>query len=341
MSIRSSLSIVETVKLQDSQEIEPFTKVRSCFEGRFIYLESLGEGAFGSVFRVQEISTNHFFVLKQLRNKKFCDRFFSEVNTLSKMQHPSIIRIFDWELEKPAVLMENSYSPSLSTYLRAHVMSVALIKFISAQLISSIEYIHSCNVVHRDLKLSNVLIEPGSHLIKVIDFDFAKSLVSGERTYTICGTPFYISPEVVLRKGHDHLTDIWSLAVCIFKLCYKKFPFAEFYTSDSEEEIQEMIQSLEFVKRDSCYSIEMEELLRSILRYEPSERACFEQIKKASWFRLDSSKPSCEIIWSDPIPRLRFSNLTSNESRRALGPSTFVHQVTSSSFFCDEDDQEY
>jgi protein kinase X len=91
--------------------------------------------------------------------------------------------------------------------------------FYIAEIICALEYLHSRNIVYRDLKPENVLLGADGH-VKLVDFGFAKELSSTEgfRTYTNCGTITYIAPEVIKNIGHGFQVDIWSLGVLICDL---------------------------------------------------------------------------------------------------------------------------
>ena len=86
--------------------------------------------------------------------------------------------------------------------------------------------IHALGVCHRDIKPENLLVSNTGYL-KIIDFGFAKFLDMDRRTHTICGTPEYLSPELMLSRGHNHAVDFWALGVLIFELLCGRTPFAD------------------------------------------------------------------------------------------------------------------
>ena len=106
----------------------------------------------------------------------------------------------------------------------------------------SLQYLHANNILYRDLKPENLVIsmtERGH--VKLVDFGFAKRLKApGQRTYTNCGTPAYIAPEVLLGlNGHGHEADIWSLGVLMVELASGQTPFH----ADSTQEVNEKINN--------------------------------------------------------------------------------------------------
>ena len=86
--------------------------------------------------------------------------------------------------------------------------------------------LHARGIVYRDLKPENLLVDAGGHL-KVADFGFAKALPRGGRTYTLCGTPDYLAPEVILNKGHGPSADWWACGVLIYEMLAGAPPFVE------------------------------------------------------------------------------------------------------------------
>jgi cGMP-dependent protein kinase len=100
-------------------------------------------------------------------------------------------------------------------------------RFYMSSLVLSIEYIHLKNIIYRDLKPENVMVENDGHL-KLIDMGTAKKLTSnkGFRTFTMIGTPHYMAPEVMHGKGYTFAADIWSLGVVLYEFLCGELPFA-------------------------------------------------------------------------------------------------------------------
>merc|ERR1719276_340421 len=125
------------------------------------------------------------------------------------------------------IIMECIGGGELFTHLRrARKFTDEQSKFYAAQTASAFAHIHSKNIIHRDLKPENILMVNNGYS-KLTDFGFAKIIEPGARTYTLCGTPEYIAPEVLLNKGHGKPVDWWTLGILIYEMICGQPPFCD------------------------------------------------------------------------------------------------------------------
>ena len=161
-------------------------------------------------------------------------------------------------------------------------------KFYAAEITSAFIYLHSKSIVYRDLKPENVLINKDGHL-KLVDFGFVKTLKSGQKTYTMCGTPEYLAPEIVMQVGHSFAVDWWTLGIFIYELLMGTPPFAD----DSPHKVYKRILDKD-VKMpenlDDCG------IVRQLLEKNPNNRLCADKIKTHEFFK--------DISWRD-VEKLR------------------------------------
>jgi len=204
-------------------------------EADFIKIQSLGRGAFGTVFLVQHKDSQKFLALKCLKKAKIVEHGDAEArhvirerNVMRELEHPFAVKFFT-SFQTPQHLflgMEYVIGGELYTQVRLEGrFEEPKARFYVAEIILFFEYIHSHGIVFRDLKLENVLLDAEGH-IKIIDFGFAKKLDSTGRTKTICGTPEYVSPEMIARQAYTFSVDHWSLGVLAYELMHGFPPFS-------------------------------------------------------------------------------------------------------------------
>ena len=99
-------------------------------------------------------------------------------------------------------------------------------RFYAACVLSAFEHLHRKEIIYRDLKPENLLIDREGYL-KVVDFGFAKKLKLNKKTFTVCGTPEYLAPEIILRTGHDFLVDIYAVGILIYEMEVGTSPYAD------------------------------------------------------------------------------------------------------------------
>jgi len=132
-------------------------------------------------------------------------------------------------------LLEYVPGGELFSYIRKRGgLNNDIVKFYASEIILAIRYLHSLNIAHRDLKPENLLLTADGHL-KLTDFGFAKIIT--DKTWTMCGTPEYIAPEVILSKGHDKTVDWWSLGILIYEMLAGRPPFCGEHTFNIFEKI--------------------------------------------------------------------------------------------------------
>lgn len=193
-------------------------------------LKPLGEGSFGRVYLVKHKKTGEYWAFKQLRKheiikSKQVDHLRNEVYILNSLSHPFIVRMNGMTQDSRHLYIGMEFLPGgeLFTYLRRTVKfpknQAALY---TAQIVQIFEYMHSKNVVYRDLKPENILMGQDGYC-KLADFGFAK--IVENRTYTLCGTPEYIAPEIILNKGHGKGVDWWTVGVLLYELLAGIDPF--------------------------------------------------------------------------------------------------------------------
>eukprot|EP00759_Apiculatamorpha_spiralis_P006109 PhF_6_TR13603/c0_g1_i2/m.21769 len=184
----------------------------------------LGKGTFGTVYKAMN-QNNMIFALKEIPAEVAPSS--SEVQLLRHLTHPNIVKFLGCRENGPVleIHMELVNGGSLSGVIRSFKLAETQIKLYVKDILLGLEYLHSKNVIHRDLKCDNILVEDGGRA-KLADFGTARETTS--RAHTVAGTPAFMAPEVLKGNGYDNKCDIWSLGCCIIHMHTGDIPFKEF-----------------------------------------------------------------------------------------------------------------
>jgi serine/threonine protein kinase len=237
------------------------------------------------------LSDNNYYALKILKKSeiirlKQVEHIKSEVKILSHLQHPFIVNMLGQFQDDRKLYMVLEYVPGgeLFSHLRREGrFSNDASKFYSAEIILAFSYCHSKNIVYRDLKPENLLISNSGH-IKITDFGFAKQLDKEGRTWTLCGTPEYLAPEIIQSKGHGRSVDWWALGILIFEMLAGYPPF---YDENPFGIYQKILSGkIDFPRH---FLSKPKDLIKQLLRHDRTKRiGCLkngaEDIQRHKWF---------------------------------------------------------
>lgn len=267
-------------------------------------IEKIGTGSFGKVYKVLHLKTGQERALKVINKAiiKLQDdekQFLKEIELLSQLDHPSIIKVFEYfmennnyyvvqELCKGGELYEQIYQIDCFTENSAAE--------IMKQLFSAVYYLHSMNIVHRDLKPENIMIEnvnvsnSESFNIKLIDFGTANYYNPKKLMNQKIGTSYYIAPEVIQKK-YNQKCDIWSCGIILFILLSGYPPF----DGDTDDEIMEAVvrDNVSFEEPEwQNVSKEALAFVKKLLNKDYNKRISAEEALKDNWIVNSTSKHS-------------------------------------------------
>ncbi|KAM9727998.1 cGMP-dependent protein kinase 2 [Menidia menidia] len=257
-------------------------------------IATLGVGGFGRVELVKLKDENMTFALKCIKKKHVVDtrqqeHIYSEKNILQQTNSAFIIRLFRTFRDNKYVymLLEVCLGGELWTVLRDMVyFEEPTARFCIGCVLEAFDYLHTMGTVYRDLKPENLLLDAEGY-VKMADFGFAKQIGVGKKTWTFCGTPEYVAPEVIMNKGHDFGADCWSLGILIFELLTGNPPFAG---SDPIKIYTMVLHGIERVDFPKKIGKRPDDLIRRLCKLNPVERLGNKKngiidIKKHKWFQ--------------------------------------------------------
>ena len=279
---------------QKATQLRDATKVGEKFR-RDIPLEqltimrTLGEGAFGRVRLVKHKESGLLYALKYLSKKHITDgsseaHVINERNIMMSVDNPFILQLHNTYQDSRYLyfLLELIRGGELFTLLRDLIqLSEKTARFYAAGVIQGFNHMHNHDIVYRDLKPENLLLNKHGY-IKIVDLGLAKLVP--DRTWTLCGTPEYLAPEVILNKGHDRAVDNWALGILIYEMVAGSAPFE----GDSSMQVYTQILKGDLLY-SSAFSRSCRGIIGAMLTQNPKRRLGYtskgyEDVRRHHWY---------------------------------------------------------
>ncbi|KAG0313135.1 hypothetical protein BGZ99_009070 [Dissophora globulifera] len=276
----------------------PPTTRRGNLFGPYLLLQTLGEGEFAKVKLGMHADTGEEVAIKLIRrqsvdNTPRINKIGREISVLRTIRHPNIIALFDViETERYiGIVIEYASGGELFDHILAHrYLRERDACRLFAQLMSGVHYLHSKHIVHRDLKLENLLLDRNRNII-ITDFGFANQFDSATRDLmsTSCGSPCYAAPELVISEGLyvGSGVDIWSCGVILYAMLAGYLPFDDDPSNPDGDNINQLynyILATTLVFPDHI-SADARDLMRIMLVPDPTRRSNMRQIMTHRWLR--------------------------------------------------------
>ncbi|EAL67160.1 hypothetical protein DDB_G0280717 [Dictyostelium discoideum AX4] len=248
----------------------------------YYFIKPISKGGYGQVF-LAITKSNKFFAIKSINKrdtigKHMVKELMVERNILVQYQNQSIVKLFECfqTKKKLYMVMEFLHGGDCASLLHSlNTLEEREAKNIIAQIVNGLEFIHSCGIIHRDLKVENLIFDKNG-IIKIVDFGFSEvgftgnSIKNGNKKNNKClGTPYYMSPEVINKRGYGKTIDWWALGIIIFELLSGETPFVGDNQNMIFEKITNYTNEINFPSYFSEVAID---LIQKLLQVDPLKR---------------------------------------------------------------------
>ena len=264
--------------------LEPESKI-SDFEKE----KEIGKGGFGLVWKVIHKKTQKVYCIKVIKKdgivqQKLVDQMNREIEIMYILNNPHCLRLknhFEDDENFYLVMPLASKGQLYRVLKRFRKFDERTAAQILRETISALQYLHSFKppIIHRDIKPENLLLNEGGRIL-LADYGWSNFNVEGDVRKTFCGTPEYIAPEMLLKKGHDTRVDIWSIGILMFELLSGYSPFV----AKSNQELYQNIKRLKIQWPKDMPPL-AKNLISNILKLNPIDRPSFDEILNHQWFK--------------------------------------------------------
>jgi len=291
---------------------------------KYEFGKKLGQGNFAKVYHARDLRTGDNVAIKVIDKEKVLKvgmrvQIMREISIMRKVKHPNVLHLYEVLATKTKIYLVLEYAKGgdLSDKIDKVRINENQARKYFQQLISALDFCHKKGVYHRDLKPENLLLDENG-VLKIADFGLGTFVESHDRNImlqTLCGTPDYVAPEVVLRKGYyGEKADVWSSGLILFALLARGVPFYDL----SERKMHRNIIHGKY-NYPSWFSIDVKRLLTKILNPNPSARISTAKIMENPWFRKGLHLKTVKVERDVPdaaadVESDKFIDLYENES---------------------------
>ncbi|GKB84402.1 CBL-interacting serine/threonine-protein kinase 6-like protein [Tanacetum coccineum] len=279
-------------------------RTNGVLNGKYELGRQLGHGTFAKVYHSKNVHTGKSVAMKVVGKEKvikvgMMDQIKREISVMKMVRHPNIVELYEVMASKSKIYfaMELVRGGELFSKIAKGRLREEVARSYFQQLISAVDFCHSRGVYHRDLKPENLLLDEEGNL-KVTDFGlsaFCDHLRQDGLLHTTCGTPAYVAPEIIGKKGYDGAkVDIWSCGVILYVLLAGFLPF-------QDENIVAMYRKIyrgDF-KCPPWFSSDARKLITKLLDPKPNTRISISKIMESSWFKKTAPKKNANFLIED------------------------------------------
>jgi serine/threonine protein kinase len=256
------------------------------WQGYMIDKICIGKGKYSKVYHGYEIKTNREIAVKKIYfdklQNKLKERVITEINILQNMNHKNIIKLYDYKFDGEYILliMEYCNGGDLGNWIKKNPKEEEISNVIT-NIIDGIYYLHRNNIIHRDIKPENMMFDKDT--IKICDFGFSKIIKDEfDLLETMCGTPLFMSPEILFLTPYNINSEIWSLGVLLYMILLGKHPFGYL---ENLENYRKKIKDRElidfqdiYIKYKGEFILKIVPIIKNMLNYSQEQRPSIKDI---------------------------------------------------------------
>ena len=305
--------------------------------GDYIFTRKrIGKGAFSTIYKGKHKDTGKYYAIKEIsfeNLEKIRDSIKREFTLMKNLNHRNIIKLHEvfFDNDEKNIYLVIDYFPKgdFAKFLNGKALKEKYAKKYMRQLVDGLKYLYNKQILHRDLKPQNILVSEDGNLV-ITDFGFARYTDNENMLNTLCGSPMYMAPEIMLKKRYNNKSDLWSVGVIFFEVLFGTTPY----------KAKNMIDLMTAIKRKpvslpkNTMSVACKDLLLNLLRRDPDKRINWEALFNHEWFKtdeiLDGENALMDISFSKPLPILESKRLSSSNQFKST--QLFKHKSIRESF---------
>ncbi|WKY15942.1 hypothetical protein Q1695_000986 [Nippostrongylus brasiliensis] len=337
--IREFFGLVSSADDDDADVDLGPKEIKTACPADFDFLTTIGKGSFGRVFQVRHRESGKIYAMKVLskehiRKKNEVKHVMAELSVLkANFYHPFLVSLhFSFQnKDKLYFVVDHLNGGELFSHLQKDkTFSESRSRFYAAQIASAIGYLHENNIIYRDLKPENLLLDKHGYLV-LTDFGLCKEgMTPTSVTNTFCGTPEYLAPEIILKKPYDVAVDWWCLGCVLYEMLYGLPPF---YSRDHNEMYNRIVN--EQLKMKKNISASSTDIVTKLLQKDKNKRlgskSDFREVKEHEFFRtIDWDKLLRREIKAPFIPRIESEtdvrNIAEDFVKIKINPASLIPQ---------------
>ena len=244
----------------------------------------IGKGSFAKVYYGVNRTTGQEVAIKKISFYNLPDNIktktLSEIEILKSIDHPNIIKLYEYFFDNNYLFLITEYcnNGDLTSWIKKNNTELEILDVIK-QIVEGLNYLHNKKIIHRDIKPQNILLNDKT--VKICDFGFSMIIKDGMSMFkTICGTPLYMSPEIINLEDYNLKSEVWSLGIVFYNIFFNDHPYGHSCSiSDYKNKLQNPIKLRKInTFKEEKYNNIFNNLIKKMLLLEPELRPSIQEI---------------------------------------------------------------